>query len=155
MIIAGVCIATTIISSVALAQQDRGREEREQRRKRNIPTERDIPEKAVAQIIGTWRPMEAEDNTRTTDDEQSVAGRTLVFNRENQYLILEGDQQLDSGSFRMNEPHSIIYMESSRGGPPRLWKIDFSGDMMTMQSAEPSSAARDERKKYMFQRSSN
>lgn len=146
------CGLCALVSANVSAQQDREREEREQQREENIPTRQDSPEKAIETIVGTWEPLEASGGQVQSTGGDPIEHHTLVFNRENQYLILDGQQQLDSGSWRMNEAHSVIYMESTEGDIPRAYHVSFTGNRLTLQPG-PSAAARQDRPRHVFRRS--
>lgn len=149
-VVAGVLL--TLLPLAGWAQEHPEREKREQRREKNIPAKSESPEKMIEVIVGTWAPVDGgRDSDRMTTGGDPVEGRTLVFNRENQYVVRDGEQQLDSGSWRMNEAHSVIYMESAHGDAPRPYHVRIADDELTLQPA-PSAAATGDRKRHVYRR---
>lgn len=142
----------TLVSVDMLAQQDREREERERQREKNIPAKHDPVEKYIEIIVGTWEPTNGDGGQSQSTGGDLVENNTLVFNRENQYVIMNAEQQqLDSGSWRMNEAHSVIYMESADGSAPRPYNVNITGDELTLQPP-PSAAANQERTRHVYRR---
>jgi hypothetical protein len=130
-------------------QKDR---DKANRNNTNINTEKSTPTKIIEFIVGEW---EAEDvykgDQEVTHTDTLGAGAIIHFDREGKYTEYNGSEKLDSGSYRINESHALLYLESADGSAPTTWKVNFSDDgKMFLRKRDDSAAA--ESFKYVYRR---
>jgi hypothetical protein len=123
-------------SSMHLAAQDdndytnnRGKKKQNQEA---INTKKKTPVKIIQYIVGTWEVEEIHKGNKDITDTDTVGlHQTIEFNREGRYVSHSGTEKIDSGAYRLNENHSILYLESEIGSEPQEWDVAFNknGDM--------------------------
>ncbi len=130
------CTLCIIIGS-ASGQDDQRKRDRE----RAINTKRETPVKVIEFIVGTWEIQSVYKNQKNITNADTLVSFTRIrFNRENQYRAFHDEQDVDSGTFRLNETHSVLYLESADGGEPQSWNVSFHGNTMILQPAETANA---------------
>ena len=126
------------------AQDDNDYSNNRGKKKRNegsINTKQETPVKVIEFIIGTWDIAAVYKNSKNITNEDTLIGLSQIrFNRENQYTAYHEGQEVDSGTFRLNENHSILYLESRDGSEPQSWNVSFENNMMTLQPGETANA---------------
>lgn len=108
-----------------------------------INTNKATPIKAIEAIVGTWQMEGALKGGKNVAGTDTVAHpQTITFGRENKYVSHFSAERIDSGTFRMNENHSSLYMESEGGGEPTEWEIWIEGEQLMMQQRQRTSATK-------------
>jgi hypothetical protein len=142
------CFVLTVAMH-ASAQDDEYRKEND---KNAINTKKQTPTKIIEFIVGEW---EAEDvykgDQEVTNTDTLGTGSLLHFDREGKYTQYNGTEKLDSGSYRINESHALLYLESADGSEPTTWKVNFSDDgKMFLRKRDDTAVA--ESFKYVYRR---
>lgn len=115
------------------------------------------PDKNIETILGTWKVQKIlSGNTEVAKNPTS--GHWIEFRNDGKYV--HQSTTLDSGSFRMNENHSVLYLEShahaSAAGKPNIveWTISVKDDALTMQqkSTEKKGKSHADTMKYVYVR---
>jgi hypothetical protein len=116
-----------------------------------INTKQKTPVKIIEYIVGTWKI-----NDTNAEQENAATGRKLgqsiTFTREAKYVTQSANEKLDSGRYRLNEDHAILYLESVHGGEPTEWNVSFRKNVMTLWPRETAEAHAQEHK-YVYSRS--
>jgi hypothetical protein len=143
-------LALFSFSALHLAAQ----EERKNRDKNAINTRKKTPEKIIEHIVGTWEVEGIYKGNKDISNTDTVGvNSTIIFDREAKYISYSGNEQIDSGRYRLNENHSILYLESAAGQEPSEWKVSFNNNGMTLQPKETYPHA--ESFRYLYTRKSN
>mgnify|MGYP003575669013 CR=1 FL=1 len=104
-------------------------------------TKQETPVKVIEFIIGTWDIAAVYKNNKNITNEDTLVGLSQIrFNGENQYTAYHEGQEVDSGTFRLNENHSILYLESRDGSEPQSWDVSFENNTMTLQPGQTANA---------------
>jgi hypothetical protein len=120
-----------------------------------VNTEQSTPTKIIEYIPGTWE-METvfRGKQDITDTDTLAKNQTLEFNREGRYMSNSGTEQLDSGAYRLNEQHGVLYLASDLHGTTSEWRVWFDpGGTMTMQLKD--GVTHGEKFRYVYRRTSN
>jgi hypothetical protein len=91
-----------------------------------VNTDRKTPVKIIEYIPGKWaieQVLRGQEDVTATDT--LAQNQTLEFGRENRYRSYSGEEQIDSGMFRINEQQAILYLESESTDKPTEWNIWF------------------------------
>jgi hypothetical protein len=145
------CLAVLGFSALQVTAQEN---ERRKRDKNAINTNKKTPEKIIEHIVGTWEVEGIYKGNKDISDTDTVgANQTITFDRETKYVSYSGNEKIDSGMYRLNENHSILYLESAAGEEPSEWKISFTDNGMTLQPKETYPHA--ESFRYFYTRRSN
>lgn len=132
-------LALAFVALNAVAQDDEDR--RRRRRDEAINTKQESPVKIIEFIVGIWDIASVYKNDRNITGADTLVGFTRIrFNRENQYRTFRNGEEIDSGTFRLNENHSILYLESAFGGEPATWNVAFDGNLMSLVPGGTTSA---------------
>ena len=113
-------------------------------------TAKDTKVKMIDRILGTWQIEKIYDGKKEIATDAHTQG--FQFNIEGQYKSTVGAEVLDSGSYRINENNSLLYLENKRNVVPGknpqqvTWKISFENNTLTMQGQGPQA----KRYKYVF-----
>lgn len=98
----------------------------------------DSPDKIIDKIVGTWK-MQRILSGKNEVAKNPTSGQWIEFRSDGKYV-----HQLatpDSGSYRINENHSMLFLESSlhpgtaKNSPKKIdeWLLTFTDDTMTMR----------------------
>ena len=139
------CLVSAISWDV-VAQEDNDYSNNRGDKNRNedaINTKQETPVKAVDFIVGVWDITSAQRGQRNITEIEGMENRSITFGREKTYVMKDNNEQIDSGTFRMNEAHSVLYLESAEGSAQE-WNITFRGNTMTMQPGHTTSANTDD-----------
>lgn len=117
---------------------------------------RNTPVKYIERIVGTWKLQKVIDAQRKKDrknpkDEKTGATnfQMLEFDPEGRYKSNDGSEAIDSGSYRLNEEHGRLYLESDTDKTPTEWVLSFDkNNLMTLGVPAGDSHAR--RFKYVY-----
>ena len=125
-------------------------------------TAKDMPKDAdtkkfIEMIAGTWKlksivDSEAKNKGKKTNqkptDQGNNAMQMLEFDADGRYKVNNSTTAIDSGSYRINEQHSVLYMESDADDiTPTEWDISVTKKRLTMVGR---SGDADARYKYMY-----
>lgn len=113
---------------------------------------KDMKVKMIDRILGTWKITKIYDGKKEIAPSDSTAHQ-FIFNQEGHYKTTVGKSTIDSGSYRVNENTSLLYLENRKnimpGSTPAqdTWKVSFTNDTMTMLGQGTGHA---KRFKYVF-----
>jgi len=100
-----------------------------------------IPDKNIELIVGSWK-IQTIMSGKTEVAKNPTSGQWIEFREDGKYV--NKATALDSGSYRLNENSSTLYLESvvkpkQEGRNVSEFVIGFEGDLMTMQQREKKS----------------
>ena len=116
----------------------------------------DTPDKSIESIIGKWQLQKVYAGSREITTNPNSEGSWIEFNEDGTYTQQAEDG--DQGSYRLNENHSVLYLESGEkketssavsSGNLTEYNILMRDGMLTMQSKNPNSGST----KYVYVRS--
>lgn len=143
------------LAALSLSTLSASAQEEQKRRDDNaINTRKKTPEKIIEHIVGTWEVEGIYKGKKDISNTDTVgANQTITFDRELKYVSYSNNERIDSGIYRLNENHSILYLESSTGHEPKEWNVSFTNNGMTLQPRETYPHA--ESFRYFYTRKSN
>lgn len=135
----GIALAGLLTTSVA-AQNSKG-----------------LPDKNIEKIVGTWKIQKILSGT-TEVAKNPTSAQWIRFRSDGKYV--NKATAVDSGSYRMNETQSILYLESQVNGPTDKrdakktveWSVSFKDDTMTMQQHGSENKSHADKMKYVYLR---
>ena len=97
-----------------------------------------IPAKNIELILGTWK-VQTIMSGKTEVAKNPTSGQWIEFREDGKYV--NKANALDSGSYRLNETSSTLYLESvvntkTEGKKVTEFIIGFEGELMTMQKQQ-------------------
>jgi hypothetical protein len=102
------------------------------------PASREVLDKNLERIVGTWELASVKDGGKNVSNTDTV-GRfdRIVFTISNKYKAYSRSEQIDSGTFTMNENHSLIYLQTGTGSGTSPWSVSLNeeSNVMTMRAA--------------------
>lgn len=134
VLIAGLCLATLLTQAQTPDDYDK-----------NVAYK-----KFIERIAGEWtleRIVDAEKankgkekgdrrkSSRTNDvetDQATNAMNKIEFYDNARYRLNSSQQAIDSGSYRLNEQHGILYLESDQDPTPSEWDVNIKGNQLTL-----------------------
>lgn len=143
------------LAALSIATLSASAQEEQKKRDENaINTRKKTPEKIIEHIVGTWEVEGIYKGKKDISNTDTVgANQTITFDREAKYVSYSANERIDSGTYRLNENHSLLYLESSTGQEPSEWKVSFTNNGMTLQPRETYPHA--ESFRYVYTRKSN
>ncbi len=126
-----------------------------QERKSNpdVPSHHATPIKNIEKVVGIWEASGIYKDGRDISNTDTVGlNTTFEFTRENKYISYSNNERIDSGAFKLNENHSLLYLESAAGHEVSEYKVSFSNDQMTLQPSSESADANAQKFRYVYQR---
>lgn len=127
------CICTFNVG----AQDDNDYSNNRGKKKRNaeaIHSEKEPVTKIIAAIVGTWEVTSIFNGDKDISNTDTVGtNQRIEFDREAKYISYSGNEQIDSGTYRLNENHAILYLESATGQQPSEWNVTLSNNNLTLQ----------------------
>jgi hypothetical protein len=72
----------------------------------------DVADKAIEDIIGRWQLQKVYAGSREITTNPNSEGSWIEFNEDGTYRFQAEDS--DQGSYRLNENHSVLYLESDQ-----------------------------------------
>jgi hypothetical protein len=143
-------------SQNAIAQEDRKEgKEYSNKAKSDVPANNETPTKNIEKVVGVWDVTGIFKGTKDITNTDTVGlNRSFEFTRENKFISYSENEQIDSGTFKLNEVQNSIYLESAGGSEVAEYKIRFDGNTMTLQPAE-SADAHAQRFRYVYTRKRN
>jgi hypothetical protein len=100
---------------------------------------KNIPDKNIELIVGSWK-VQSIMSGKTEVAKNPTSGQWIEFRENGKYV--NRATAVDSGSYRLNENSSTLYLESvlkpkQEGRNVSEFIIGFDGDLMTMQQRQP------------------
>jgi hypothetical protein len=113
-----------------------------------------VSDKIIDHIVGTWQlskgeavPKKNEQNGRAKTIKENRLTR-IEFGRNGRYKTTDSQKALDSGSYRINENHHRLYLESDADHDhPKEWDINIIKNTLTLQSDSTKTKAHE---KYFY-----
>jgi hypothetical protein len=136
--------------ATAQVERDRGGDGKE--KNKDIPTNNATPMKNIEKVVGTWEASGIFNGAKDLTDTDTVGiNSSFEFTRENKYLSYSDREQIDSGTFKLNEVQNVLYLESAGGNEVAEYKIRFDDNTMTLQPMQ-SADANAQRFRYVYTR---
>lgn len=117
-------------------------------------TAQKTPVKIIEFIPGNWvieHVYKGKKDVISTDT--LAANQILEFNREGRYTSFSGTERVDSGAYRLNEDHGILYMASNTNDTPVEWNIWFDKQSGNMTLKKKVADKHTENLTYVYRRS--
>jgi hypothetical protein len=138
LLIAGlICLGTTF---AAAQEKDRGDTDYTNNRTKGQPKKgNQVNRKSLVKIIeyipGSWKIEHVYKGKEDVMETDTLAqSQTIEFNREGRYVSHTGAEKIDSGAYRINEDHAILYLASETNEKPVEWYVSFNDEgQMTLQ----------------------
>ena len=96
--------------------------------------EKGAPDKKIETILGTWKVQKILSG-KTEVAKNPTSGHWIEFRADGKYV--NNAVSIDSGSYRLNENHSLLYLESQlhASATPKIveWTISLDDNTLTMQ----------------------
>lgn len=138
-----VILATVCFGVNAQNEGDMGR------KKKGTNLRKDVSENLTETIVGTWQVDEIFKGKKDISNTDTLGyNETIIFDNEGNYVSHSGEEKIDSGLYRLNETHSILYLESETGSQTTEWNISFSKGKMILQSRQTHPHAQSFKYKY-------
>lgn len=120
------------LGSLQLFAQNEKDQKKGQKEGANVRKE--LKENLTEKIVGTWQVSEIFKGKKNISNTDTLGyNETIIFDHEGNYVSHSGAEKIDSGLYRLNENHSILYLESETGAQTTEWNITFSKGEMTLQ----------------------
>jgi hypothetical protein len=121
-------------------------------------------EKFIEKIVGTWKLQSIVDNekaqskkggqaisSQNIEESGNIALQILELERDGRYKANSASNALDSGSYRLNEQHTLLFLESDASDiTPTPWSIGFKKNKLTLESRD--GADDDNRFTYVYEK---
>jgi len=116
-------------------------------------TTADVPKttetvKHIEKIVGTWELQRVAgsksnpERRRQEADARNNGMQIIDFDPEGRYKMQTYNEVVDSGSYRLNEQHGILYLHSDADQQNVTeWKINFKNGQLSLRSREGRGAA--------------
>jgi len=114
-----------------------------------------VPDKIIDKIVGVWKIQ------KITSGKEEIAknptsGQWIEFRSDGTYL--NQSTSIDSGSYRINENSSIVYLESLVNDDPSKnttkmvteWTVAFANEGMIMQRRSTGKREHADKMKYFY-----
>ena len=114
-----------------------------------------VPDKIIDKIVGVWKIQ------KITSGKEEIAknptsGQWIEFRSDGTYL--DQSTSIDSGSYRINENSSIVYLESLVNNDPSKnstkmvteWTVAFANEGMIMQRRSTGKREHADKMKYFY-----
>lgn len=119
-----------------------------------VNTKQETPVKIIQFIPGTWTMEQVLRGNEDISATDTVAqSQMLVFNREGRYMSYSGSEKIDSGAYRINEDHAILYMSSELSQNTSEWNVWFGDGTMTLKLRD--GVRHGEKFSYTYRRTDN
>ncbi len=122
--------------------------------KSDVPVNNETPVKNIEKVVGVWEVTAIYKGAKNITNTDTVGlNRSFEFTRENKYISYSDREQIDSGTFKLNEVQNVIYLESASGNDVVEYKLRFDENTMTLQPSE-SADANAQRFRYVYTKKS-
>ena len=113
-------------------------------------------QKLFDMVVGTWTLEKASEGTQAGKTSVLPAGdmHSIEFTREAKYIIRnQASQPYDSGFYRANEEHKLIYLQSAfhPNDQPAEWHVSIKSGAMTLTQQQADKSSRI----YLYHRHAN
>ena len=115
-----------------------------------------IPDKIIDRIVGTWKIQKILSGNKEVA-KNPTSGQWIEFRSDGKYV--NHSTSLDSGSYRIEENGSIVYLESIKSDPSRNseklieeWSVTFDKEAMIMQRKKTGKREHADKMKYFYAR---
>jgi hypothetical protein len=135
------CIIGSALTLIFSACNDSGKREMDggnsnndstQLSERSINTEYETPMKLKDYVTGDW----VIDENSGGEEKNTLR---VTFTRDGKYNRYTGNQQTESGLYRVNEQHKFLYLEADGGGKPAEWDVTIDDqNQMTLKLRDGS-----------------
>lgn len=147
-----VCAFTLCSVSGVVAQVERNSGGDAKEKNKDVPVNNSTPTKNIEKVVGTWEASGIFNGAKDITDTDTVGlNRTFEFTRENKFLSYSDREQIDSGTFKLNEVQNTLYLESAGGNEVAEYKVRFDDNTMTLQPTQ-SADANAQRFRYVYTR---
>ncbi len=94
--------------------------------------------KLIDMLVGKWQITKINDGNKNTQvSSHPQAMQNIEFTREAKFIVRTNAITVDSGLFRTNEDHKLIYLESiNHRETPAEWKVDLKKNMLILSQKE-------------------
>jgi hypothetical protein len=93
--------------------------------------------KLIDRLVGTWKLTKVVNAKKEVDKNSHPEGMTQIeFTREAKFISYKNQVKADSGLFRTNEDHKLIYFEGGIDHKPKEWSVKLQGNMLTLSQKE-------------------
>jgi len=141
-----------IVAALVIGMMSLNAVAQEREKNKDIPVNNETPIKNIEKVVGVWEVAAIfKGNKDITSTDTVALNSKFEFSRENKYLSFSNNEQIDSGAFKLNENHSLLYLESASGHDVKEYRVEFKDDTMTLQPAE-SADAHAQRFRYVYRR---
>ena len=116
---------------------------------------KDVVGKLFSNIVGTWKIQTIYNGKKDITSKDSTKVQWLEFAEDGHYKRLTGRVATDSGSYRVNENHRSLYLQSVIGnGSDKTteWKADVKENRMTLIK---EGGAKTSRLRYLYIKTEN
>jgi hypothetical protein len=97
--------------------------------------------KKFSDIVGAWEIREVTNGQGTNISKDSTHIKWIEFTREGRYRSRMGSAA-DSGSYRVNENHALLYLQSDANkNKAAQWRMSFGKGVMTLTAKDNPGAA--------------
>jgi hypothetical protein len=145
-------VAVLMLVTISLSAQDK-KKNKDKPENKGINTNYKTPVKYIEFIPGTWKMDGIFKGDKDVSNNDTLGlGQVIEFNREGRFTSHTDGEKIDSGAYRLNEEHAILYLESVNGAPVAEWNISFTKNQMTLWPRDR--ADKTERLKYVYSRGS-
>ena len=121
------------------------------------PETKGSSDKNIEKILGTWKVQKITSG-KTDVAKNPTSGHWIEFRPDGHYV--NKTTSIDSGSFRMNENSSVLYLESmvnsgaAKDDAKKIveWSIAFGDNTLTMQQQNKEKKAHVDNMQYVYTR---
>jgi hypothetical protein len=99
----------------------------------------------------TESSTESKNGTMATEnppDQSNNAMEIMEFDRQARYKMNTAVTAVDSGSYRINEQHGILYLDSDKNNDPSEWTMSIKNNVLTLGGKSDA----DKRYTYVYER---
>lgn len=120
-----------------------------------VNTQKKTPVKIIEYIPGVWTIDKVYQGKKDITANDTIAqNQTMEFTREAKFMSYQGNEKIDSGTFRVNEDHAILYLASESNTKPTEWNVWFDPKgTMTLKMIDADKKS--ESIRYVYRRTSN
>jgi len=115
-----------------------------------FPQGKDVQDKKIEMILGTWKIQKVlSGNTEVAKNPTS--GQWIEFKNDGKYV--NHAASVDSGSFRLNENHSTLYLESQvqpDAAKIAEWTIVLNDNTLTMEQTSGGNKSKKSKDKMKY-----
>lgn len=118
-----------------------------------INTNKKTPVQILDILPGSWKIQQVFKGDKEITQTNILGVSDMIdFDREGRYVRYSGNEKIDSGAYRVNEDHGLLYLESVNDGPPSEWKVSFNKTKMTLRKRDDTEQV--ESFKYVYSKNS-